>query len=153
MQDFVVTSGCGPSLARLGKLSSLEIFRCQGFGSDGVLALAGMPLSRLTLRDLPDVGDRALEVAGKLPQLRRLYLHELASVGDEGIAHLAGAKQLEVLDIWSLPQMSDAAVDTIAKLPALKELSIRETGVSEASIAKILGMEGLKSLTFKNNFL
>jgi Leucine-rich repeat (LRR) protein len=151
MQDFVVTSGCGPALAKLGKLSSLEIFRCQGFGSDGVLALAGMPLTRLTLRDLPDVGDRALEVAGKLPQLKRLYLHELASVGDEGIAQLAGAKQLEVLDIWSLPLMTDASIEAITRLPALRELSIRETGVTEAAIGKILAMEGLKSLTFKNN--
>ena len=151
MQDFVITNDSGPHLAKLSKLSSLEVFRCQGFGTDGVLALAGLPLTRLTLRDLPDVGDPALAVLAKLPQLKRLYLHELASLGDEGLRQLAAAKNLEVLDIWSLPKMTDASIDVIAALPNLKELSIRETGVTEASVEKIAAMPKLQSLTFKNN--
>ena len=151
MQDFVITNESGPHLAKLTKLSSLEVFRCQGFGTDGVLALAGLPLTRLTLRDLPDVGDPALAVLAKLPRLKRLYLHELASVGDEGLRQLAAAKELEVLDIWSLPQMTDASVGVIAALPNLKELSIRETGVTEASVGTIAAMPKLQSLTFKNN--
>jgi len=151
MQDFVITNASGPHLAKLSNLSSLEVFRCQGIGTDGVLALAGLPLTRLTLRDLPDVGDPALAVLAKLPRLKRLYLHELASVGDEGLRQLAAAKDLEVLDIWSLPKMTDASVAVIAALPNLKELSIRETGVTEASVEKIAAMPKLQSLTFKNN--
>ena len=151
MQDFAITSAAGPELAKLSKLSSLEIFRCQGFGSDGVLALAGMPLNRLTLRDLPDVGDPALAVLAKLPQLKRLYLHELASLGDEGLRHLASARELEVIDIWSVPRMTDATVQVIATLPNLKELSIRETGVTDASAAAVAAMPKLQSLTFKDN--
>ena len=151
MQDFVITNDSGPHLAKLSKLSSLEVFRCQGIGTDGVLALAGLPLTRLTLRDLPDVGDPSLAVVAKLPRLKRLYLHELASVGDEGLRQLAAAKDLEVLDIWSLPKMTDASMAVIAGLPNLKELSIRETGVTEASAEKIATMPKLQSLTFKNN--
>jgi Leucine-rich repeat (LRR) protein len=151
MQDFVITNESGPHLAKLSKLSSLEVFRCQGIGTDGVLAFAGLPLTRLTLRDLPDVGDPALAVVAKLPRLKRLYLHELASLGDEGLRQLAAAKDLEVLDIWSLPKMTDASVAVIAALPNLKELSIRETGVTEASVEKIAAMPKLQSLTFKNN--
>jgi len=151
MQDFVITNESGPHLAKLSKLSSLEVFRCQGLGTDGVMALAGLPLTRLTLRDLPDVGDPSLAVLAKLPRLKRLYLHELASLGDEGLRQLAAAKDLEVLDIWSLPKMTDASVAVIAALPNLKELSIRETGVTEASVEKIAAMPKLQSLTFKNN--
>lgn len=151
MQDFVITNDSGPHLAKLSKLSSLEIFRCQGFGSDGVLALAGLPLTRLTLRDLPDVGDAAMAVLEKLPKLKRLYLHELASVGDQGLRQLESAGELEVLDIWSLPKMTDATVEVIAGLPNLKELSIRETGVTEAAVKQIASMPKLQSLTFKNN--
>lgn len=151
MQDFAITNAAGPQLAKLSKLSALEIFRCQGFGSEGVLALAGMPLTRLTLRDLPNAGDPALAVLTSLPHLKRLYLHELASVGDEGLRHLASARELEVLDIWSLPKMTDATVAVIAGLPNLKELSIRETGVTEASAGTIAALPELQSLTFKDN--
>jgi len=151
LQDFAITDQSGPHLAKLGKLSQLEVFRCQGFGSDGVLALKGMGLTRLTLRDLPNVDDRAMEVFDDLPKLRRLYLHELASVGDAGLMHLAALKSLELLDIWSVPQMTDATVDVIATLPNLKELSLRVTGVTDSSIDKLLKMPSLQSLTFKEN--
>jgi|694.fasta_scaffold23881_1 hypothetical protein len=151
LQDFVITSESGKHLAKLDKLTSLEIFRCQGFGTEGVLALKGMKINRLTLRDLPNISDPALEVLAELPALKRLYIHEIASVSDEGFKNLAAAKSLEVLDLWSLPKMTDQTVDIIATLPNLKELSIRETGVSEASVSKILAMPKLQTLTFKNN--
>ena len=151
MQDFVVTDQSGQHLAKLAKLTQLEIFRCQGFGSEGVLALKGMKLARLTLRDLPKVDDRALAVLADLPELRRLYLHEIASISDSGLQNLAALKSLEVLDIWSVPQMTDATVDVIAALPNLKELSIRSTGVTDAAVDKLLGMQSLQSLTFKDN--
>ena len=150
-QDFAITSAAGPALGKMRALESLEIFRCQGFGSDGVRGLAGLPLKRLTLRDLPDVGDAALAVLPELPGLQRLSLHELASVGDEGLAHLAAAKQLAVLDIWSLPRMTDATIAVIAGLPTLQELSIRETSVTDAGLAKLAGLPGLQVLVFKDN--
>lgn len=151
IQDFAISDQSGPHLAKLSKLSQLEIFRCQGFGSEGVLALKGMGLTRLTLRDLPNVDDRAMEVFDDLPKLRRLYLHELSSVGDNGLKHLEGLKTLELLDIWTVPQMTDATVDIIATLPNLKELSLRATGVTDATVDKLLNMKGLQVLTFKEN--
>ena len=150
-QDFAITNASGPHLAAMKNLASLEIFRCQGFGTEGLLALAPLDkLSRLTLRDLPEVGDAGLKVLADLPALKRLYLHELASVGDAGLAQLAAAKNLEVLDLWSVPKMTDATVAVIAKLPNLKELSIRETGCSEKALEKLAAIPTLESLTFKN---
>jgi len=61
LQDFVITDQSGPHLAALKNLTQLEVFRCQGFGTEGVLALKGMGLNRLTLRDLPNFDARALE--------------------------------------------------------------------------------------------
>ncbi len=151
MQDFAITSMAGEQLAKLENLTELEIFRCQGFGSDGVLALKGMKLSRLTLRDLPMVDDMAMEVFTDLPELKKLYLHENDSVSDYGLENLKNLESLEVLDIWSVPQMTDATIDIIAELPNLKELSIRETGVTDAAVDKLLAMPNLRSLTFKDN--
>lgn len=151
MQDFAVSSSCGEQLRALENLTSLEIFRCQGFGTEGVLALSGMPeLDRLTLRDLPEVSDEAMKAIATMPKLRRLYLHELTSVGDEGLANLADASELAVLDIWSLPRMTNASVEVIASLPKLKELSIRETGCSPEALEMLLGIESLETLVFKN---
>ena len=151
MQDFAVTDQSGPHLAKLGKLSQLEVFRCQQFGTEGVLALKGMGLTRMTLRDLPNIDDRAMEVFDDLPKLKRLYLHEIASVSDSGLKHLAAQKSLELLDIWTVPQMTDATVDVIATLPALKELSIRATAITDASLDKLLAMPSLQTLTLKEN--
>ncbi len=151
MQDFVVTGQAGQHIAKLEKLTQLEIFRCQGFSSDGVLALKGMKLSRLTLRDLPAIDDSAMDVFTDLPELKRLYLHELASVSDSGLANLAALKSLEVLDIWTVPQMTDATVEVLAALPNIKDLSIRTTDVTDAAVDKLLAMPNLQSLTFKEN--
>lgn len=151
IQDFMITSMSGDHLAKLENLTQLEIFRCQGFGSEGVQALAGMKLTRLTLRDLPMVDDSALQVLTELPDLRRLYLHELASISDFGLENLAALQSLELLDIWEVPQMSDATIDVIANLPNLRQLSIRTTSVTDAAIDKLLEMPNLESLTFKEN--
>ncbi len=151
IQDFNITDRSGQFLAKLGKLTQLEVFRCQGFGSEGVLALKGMALTRLTLRDLPNVSDQGMGVFSDLPKLRRLFLHELSSVSDAGLKNLASLSSLEQLDLWTVPQMTDATVDLIVALPNLKELSIRSTGVTDASVDKLLGMKGLQSLTFKEN--
>lgn len=151
IQDFNITSQAGQSLAQLPNLQELEIFRCQGFGSEGVLALKGTKLTRLTLRDLPMVDDQAMEVFTDLPELKRLYLHEIESLSDYGLENLKNLKSLELLDIWAVPQMSDATLDIVAELPNLKELSIRTTGVTDAAVDKILAMPKLESLTFKDN--
>ena len=151
IQDFAITGQSGQHLAKLSKLSQLEIIRCQGFGNDGVLALKGMNLQRLTLRDLPVVDDSSMEVFKELPKLRRLYIHEISGITDSGLENLAGAPTLELLDIWSVPGMTDASMGVIAALPNLKELSIRSTSVSDAAIDAILKMPKLESLTFKEN--
>lgn len=151
IQDFAITSQAGQYMAQPPNLRELEIFRCQGFGSEGVLALKGMKLTRLTLRDLPMVDDQAMEVFTELPELRKLYLHEIESLSDYGLENLKNLEKLELLDIWAVPQMSDATLDVIAALPNLKELSIRTTGVTDAAVDKILAMPKLESLTLKDN--
>ncbi len=151
IQDFEITSQAGQQLAQVQNLQELQIIRCQGFGSEGVLPLKGTKLTRLTLRDLPMVDDQAMEVFTDLPDLKKLYLHELDSLSDYGLENLKSLESLELLDIWSVPQLSDATMDVIATLPNLKQLSIRTTGVSDAAVDKILAMPKLQSLTFKDN--
>lgn len=151
IQDFMITSLSGEHLARLSNLKQLEVFRCQAMTGEGIVALQGLGLERLTLRDLPAVDDAGLEVLTDLPKLKRLYLHELEAVTDYGLANLSHLSSLEVLDIWSVPQLSDATVDVIAELPNLKELTLRATAITDASVAKLTALPKLKSLILKEN--
>ena len=151
MQDFNITSEAGQHLAALSALRELEIFRCPGFGSEGVAALGGMPLTRLQLRDLPMVDDQAMAVFENLPQLKRLYLHENDSITDDGLQSLAKLKELEVIDLWALPQVGDETINVLATLPKLRELSVRTVGITDAAVETILGMKQLQTLVFKEN--
>jgi Leucine-rich repeat (LRR) protein len=151
IQDFMISGQSGLHLAKLTKLKQLEIFRCQGFDSQGVIGLKGLGLDRLTLRDLPAVDDQAMEVLSDLPKLKRLYLHELETVSDQGLKNLSALKTLELLDIWSVSNLTDATVDVIAALPNLRELSLRTTGITDAAVDKILAMPNLQTLTLKEN--
>lgn len=151
MQDFLITNQAGQSLAGMENLTELEIFRCQNFGSDGVLALKGRPLTRFKLRDLPAVDDRAMPVFEDLPALERLYLHEISSLSDDGLKYLGNLKTLKVLDIWAVPEMTDATVEVIATLPELKELSIRGASITDAAVDTLLKMPKLHTLVLKDN--
>jgi Leucine-rich repeat (LRR) protein len=150
LQDCNITDSAGQLLKKFEKMKELEIFRCQGFGSVGTLELKGMPLVRLTLRDLPSVDDSGMDVFRELPTLKRLYLNELPSVSDAGLTALLFLKELEVLDIWAIA-ITDKSLETIAKLPNVKELSIRSTNISDAGVDSLLSMPKLTSLTLKDN--
>lgn len=151
IQDFAITNASGKHLAKLKALSQLEIFRCQGFGSQGVLDLKGLNLQRLTLRDLPTIDDSALDLLKDLPKLKKLFLHELSGLTDVGLKNLEAAPSIELLDIWSVPKMTDESIDVIAKLPNLKELTVRSTAVTDRSIEKLLQIPTLQTLVFKEN--
>lgn len=150
MQDFDITGETGPMLNAIPKLKRLDVFRCQSFDSEGLLALKGKPLTRLKLRDLPMINDEGTAVFKEMPALKELILQELPSVSDEGLAGIADLKELEMLDIWYVP-VGDETVQRIAALPKLKTLSLRETEITDAAIDLILGMPSLEQLTVKTN--
>jgi Leucine-rich repeat (LRR) protein len=151
IQDFNITDRAGEFLKQFDKLTYLSIFRCQGFGSEGLLHLKGTKLTRLDLRDLPSLNNEGMEVFKELPSLKRLYLRELASVSDDGLVSISSLKNLENLSVWDLTNVSDKTVEEIAKLPNLKVLLIRNTGVSDASVDILLKAPKLQDLTFTNN--
>lgn len=150
IQDFAITDRSGESIKKFESLNNLIIFRCAGFGSAGLLELKGMPLVRLTLRDLSSMGDTGMEVFRDLTRLKRLYLSELESVTDAGMINLVTLKDLELLDIWKIP-ITDLSLETVSKLPGLKDLTLRETHITDASADVFLAMPKLERLTLKDN--
>jgi Leucine-rich repeat (LRR) protein len=151
MYDFAITDASGEELNKLPKLTSLVIFRCLNFGSQGLLALKGKPLNRLTLRDLASLDDVGMEAFRELTKMKRLYLHELNSITDVGMMNLVYLKDLELLDIWSLPSITDKSIESIVKLTNLKTVSIRSTKITDKSVDLLLTLPKLESLTLKDN--
>ncbi|MGL4943811.1 MAG: hypothetical protein ACRC46_11555 [Thermoguttaceae bacterium] len=151
VQDFIITSNSGESFRKMPALNQLEVFRCTQFTTPGVLALAGMPLKRLQLRDIAAIDDEAMQVFRDLPQMERLFLHELPSVSDAGLANLAALQSLKQIDIWAVPGCGDATVAVLAQLPNLEDISIRGCGITDAAIDSILSMKNLKKVALVDN--
>jgi Leucine-rich repeat (LRR) protein len=149
IQDFSITGRSGEYIRQMEKLTSLTIFRCENFDSDGIRALKGLKLNRLTLRGLP-IDDTAMEVFRDLPTVTRLYLQELSSITDLGMANIAFLKDLEILDIWEVP-ITDESMNTIAKFASLKTLMVRGTKVTDVGVEVLLTMPKLESVTLTDN--
>ena len=149
MQDFQITGKSGQYLRQMEKLTSLEIFRCEKFDSTGVLALKGLKLNRLTLRGLP-IDDTAMEAFSELTTIKRLYLHELPSVTDAGMAKTAVLKDLEILDVWEVP-ITDKSLETIVKFANLKELQLRGTKITDKGVESLFALPKLTKLTLTDN--
>ena len=150
IQDFSISDQSGESLRQFEKLTFLSVFRCPGFGSEGVLALKEMKLTRLILRGLPSFRDDGMEALKEMTSLRNLLLRELDSVTDEGMKNLAGLTNLEVLFVSDMA-ITDQTVEVIAKLPNIKDLTIQSTAISDAAVEMILSMPKLERLTLRNN--
>jgi Leucine-rich repeat (LRR) protein len=149
IQDFRITGQSGEYIRQMEKLVGLIIFRCENFDSQGVLALKGLKLERLTLRGLP-IDDSAMEVFQGLPTIKRLYLHELPSVSDDGMLHIGHLKDLVILDVWDVP-LTDQSVETIVTFANLRILSLRGTQMTDAGLEKLLTMPKLESVTLADN--
>ena len=150
LQDFRLTDAAGQSLKKFKNLTSLILFRCGEFGSPGLLELRGMPLTRLTLRGLPNLGNDGFEVFRELPGLKRLYLTELDAVGDAAFLPMTELKNLEILEV-EIVGISDEALQSIAKLQNLRELKLRSVGITDAGLDEILKLPRLTSLTLLDN--
>ena len=147
--DMQITGQAGEHLRRMEKLTQLQICRCENFDSSGVLALGGLKLTRLTLRNLP-IDDSAMEVFKEVPTIKLLFLQELSSITDAGMANLAHLKELERLEIVEV-NIADKSLETISKSENLKILTLQATKVTDAGLELLLTMPKLERATLIDN--
>ena len=159
----------GSGLVHLGKLPSLYYLMLNGnnFADLGLSALKNVPsLNTLCCRDVA-VSDRGLRdlaghptlenlavLRGKLtdrglvylksmPCLKKLDIYNESKVTDDGMAHLAGIRTLEYLD---LPYITDKGIETVANLKNLKTLNIGGGPSSNVTDAALRNLSKVKSL-------
>ena len=95
----------------------------------------------------PDDARPALSELSGLRRLKRLQLRSLAD--DEGLAHLAGLRELEWLDL-SNNDVTDAGLVYLAELSQLEELNLAHNAISDAGLAQLAGLRRLKFLDLTN---
>ncbi|MDR3111286.1 MAG: hypothetical protein LBU65_16580 [Planctomycetaceae bacterium] len=150
IEDAVITAASGKFFQNFPNLSQLDLFRCSNFSNDGVTEMDGLKLTRLLMRGMT-VNDEVMPIIAKMTMLKTLVLHEMPSIGDEGIGQLSTLKDLRTLDIWAMEGVTDKSIEVISKLPNIDTLSIRDTGITDSSIDLILQMPKLQNLTLKGN--
>jgi beta-lactamase regulating signal transducer with metallopeptidase domain/protocatechuate 3,4-dioxygenase beta subunit len=118
--------------------------------------------------------DEALRTVKAFPRLRSLGLWK-GQATDEGLAGVAGLKDLEVLFIWDAEKITDSgvkhlaglmklqtmhindsrigdgALEVFARLPALKHLSLQGSAFSDEGLKHLEGMKQLRFLSIGNN--
>ncbi len=150
IHEFGISDQSGEYIRKLENLTSLIMAQCTAFGSSGLSALKGLPLTRLTLRGLASVDDPGMETFRELPTLRRLYLQDMPSITDTGLMNLVYLKNLDTLDIQGVA-ITDKTIETIAKLENLKTLAIKSTNITDASIDLLLQLPRVENLTVYGN--
>ncbi|MBU4398961.1 MAG: ThuA domain-containing protein, partial [Planctomycetes bacterium] len=127
-------------LARLAGLRSLSIRRSPLLNDEGVPHLKR--LSKLVSLGLLEVGitDHGVaELVKSLPQLRQIDLRGCAQVGDAGLEHLRGLKNLKVLRVGGY-QVTDASLAIIKNIGTLRGLTIEDAAITDAGLALLVGL-------------
>ena len=110
-------------------------------------ALSSKPVGDEQLKNVGEIGeviwlnlantkisDNGLKFIGKMP-LKKLHL-EKTDIGDAGLKHLKGLKELEYLNLYGT-QVSDAGLEALKEMKSLKKLYVWKTKVTEAGIKKL----------------
>lgn len=131
-------------IARMKKLRRLRLAKTS-ITAEGLGSIA--PLSELRDLDISEcasLDDTALEPVGLLSQLERLNLWRVP-VGDEGIRHLAGLRNMKWLNLDNT-LLTDSGLGVVAGMPALATLHIGSTAVSNAGIKHLMKLSSLREV-------
>jgi Leucine-rich repeat (LRR) protein len=133
-------------LAKLKGLERLEeLYLAQTVVGDEALALfTQFPRLRKLRISQTQITSKGLSHLSKLDQLEDLDLSENGQLDDEGMAPLAGLKQLKRLNLWRVP-ITDAGVAHLKGLTNLQWLNLDNTQLSDAGLEYLREM---KQLTF-----
>lgn len=115
----------------------------------GVLEkLSGLPKLRSVLLSGSNVDDSGLISVAKIESLQNLDLRGCA-VGDAGIAHLGGLKQLNAIKFSgkdAATQVTDAAMKTLAGIKTLEEIALDFLPITDRGVAALGGLPKLSDL-------
>jgi peroxiredoxin/Leucine-rich repeat (LRR) protein len=150
MLDLSSTKVTDAGLVHLRNLSSLERLSLgsTGISGKGFSSIADTTSINTLWLNHSDITDEGLKHIAKLKSLERLFLVN-AAISDTGIEHISRLKALKELNLStfgvSKMKLSGAALSHMAKLTSLESLEL-PGGITDADLAKLEGLTGLKRL-------
>ncbi|MBT4865177.1 MAG: protein kinase, partial [Planctomycetaceae bacterium] len=155
-------------VAQVSSLDSLDL-RASRVTSAGLVELKGLPNLKSLILDGDQLSDGGLDALSQLPQFAHLIsdgpcgnvadwslISELkkietlsltnANLDDSAAAAIASLVGIRELDLSGNRKISDAGIAQLKALSSLQVLSLRGTGLSDASIPVLISMKSLKGL-------
>lgn len=107
---------------------------------------------RVAWLDLARTGikDPALEIVGKMVELRRLYLQN-TTVEGSGLTFLTDLEQLEYLNLFGT-KVDDSALDHLKKIECLRTVYLSRTNVSTKGVQELRQQRRDLSVDFEDSF-
>lgn len=138
-------------LRELGRLKKIEqlAFHFSAATGASLDVLAGAPLQTLVLGRLDDSGAAHLRL---FPLLRELNCYE-APLTPAGLAHLAGLRRLEHLDLTNARQLTDDGFAPLARLVGLRRFNAIGTGLGDRGVRQLAGLNSLENLSLGSSAL
>jgi hypothetical protein len=127
-------------------LHSLKKLTLGHLATDAAMArLADAPSLQEVMVRPSAVTNAGLAVLPRLPNLRRFLLDGCRGVTDEGLAHIAQAKNLEGLGLADLA-ITGPGLHQLAGLKKLTTLCVSGSAITDAALASLAGMTQLEAL-------
>jgi hypothetical protein len=127
-----------PAITHVPNLKTIQLRRCPNIEDQHLEALKqAKNLTNLLLDGLPKITDAGLaQIITTLPELEKLRLVECTGLTAQGLAQLGSLKKLSALNLSRTPAATDALLPVLAGLKKLKDLSVKETAVTEAGLTQ-----------------
>jgi formylglycine-generating enzyme required for sulfatase activity len=128
-------------LGRLKQLEQLDLRFTKVTGAS-LDVLAGAPLQVLNVDRLDDTAAAHLRL---FPRLRELTCRD-AVLTKDGLAHFAGLRRLDLLDLSNARQLTDDGFAPLAKLVGLRRLIATGTNLGDQGVRHLAGLNLLTEL-------
>ncbi len=109
-----------------------------------VCLLEGDPVTAMTFTSGPRLHDDLLVSVKKYPKVQKIIFFS-ANVGDRGMIHLQGLRELRDLTINSI-NLTDQGLANLKGLPSVEKLNVTNTKVTDAGLEHIKAWPALRSL-------
>jgi len=138
------------ALAECASLERLMAYSCHGLGSEGIVALAGLPRLQFFYVGGHRLDDEALSGLCGFGALMEFWTGNDNIFTDEAFAHIAKAPQLDRLLNMYCPTTGDRSTEYVVTASKLRRYSILSAGITDYSFELLAQMEALEYVVCQN---